>query len=55
MNLYSKKILPPGTRFIDPNLRFSAEGMLSQFIETIHEKMDYRIEAENLIVIKPDR
>jgi predicted unusual protein kinase regulating ubiquinone biosynthesis (AarF/ABC1/UbiB family) len=47
-----KKILPLGTRFIDPNLRFSAEGMLSQFIETIHEEMDYRIEAENLIAIK---
>jgi predicted unusual protein kinase regulating ubiquinone biosynthesis (AarF/ABC1/UbiB family) len=47
-----RKILPLGTRFIDPNLRFSAEGMLSQFIETIHEEMDYRIEAENLIAIK---
>ena len=47
-----KKILPLGTRFIDPNLRFSAEGMLSQFIETIHEEMDYRVEAENLIAIK---
>ncbi|MFL6396458.1 MAG: ABC1 kinase family protein, partial [Nitrososphaeraceae archaeon] len=38
-------------RFIDRNLRFSAEGMLSQFIETIHEEMDYRIEADNLIAI----
>ena len=47
-----KKILPLGTRLIDPNLRFSAEAMLSQFIETIHEEMDYRIEAENLIAIK---
>ena len=47
-----KKILPFGTRFIDPNLRFSAEGMLSQFIETIHEEMDYTIEADNLIAIK---
>ena len=47
-----KKILPLATRFIDPNLRFSAEGMLWQFIETIHEEMDYRIEAENLITIK---
>ena len=26
--------------------------MLSQFIETIHEEMDYRIEADNLITIK---
>jgi predicted unusual protein kinase regulating ubiquinone biosynthesis (AarF/ABC1/UbiB family) len=49
---FLKKILPIATRFIDPNLRFSAEGMLSQFIETIHEEMDYRIEAENLITIK---
>ena len=49
---FLKKILPLATRFIDPNLRFSAEGMLSQFIETIHEEMDYRIEAKNLIKIK---
>jgi predicted unusual protein kinase regulating ubiquinone biosynthesis (AarF/ABC1/UbiB family) len=40
------------TRFIDPNLGFSAEGMMAQFIETVHEEMDYRIEAENLITIK---
>ncbi|HZB15581.1 MAG TPA: AarF/ABC1/UbiB kinase family protein [Nitrososphaeraceae archaeon] len=49
---FLKKILPIATRFIDPNLRFSAEGMLSQFIETIHEEMDYRIEADNLMAIK---
>lgn len=47
-----KKILPVATRFIDPNLRFSAEGMLAQFTETIREEMDYRIEAENLETIK---
>ena len=47
-----KKILPLATRFIDPNLRFSAEGMLAQFIETIHEEMDYHIEADNLLTIK---
>jgi predicted unusual protein kinase regulating ubiquinone biosynthesis (AarF/ABC1/UbiB family) len=47
-----KKILPLATRFIDPNLRFSAEAMLSQFIETIYEEMNYRIEAQNLITIK---
>jgi predicted unusual protein kinase regulating ubiquinone biosynthesis (AarF/ABC1/UbiB family) len=47
-----KKILPLATRFIDPNLRFSAEAMLSQFIETIYEEMNYRIEAQNLIAIK---
>jgi predicted unusual protein kinase regulating ubiquinone biosynthesis (AarF/ABC1/UbiB family) len=47
-----KKILPLATRFIDPNLAFSAEGMLSQFIETVYEEMDYRIEADNLLTIK---
>ncbi len=47
-----KKILPLATRFIDPNLRFSAEAMLAQFIETVHEEMDYRIEAENLLRIR---
>jgi predicted unusual protein kinase regulating ubiquinone biosynthesis (AarF/ABC1/UbiB family) len=47
-----KKILPLATRFIDPNLRFSVEGMLAQFIETVHEEMDYRMEAQNLLTIK---
>ena len=47
-----KKLLPVATRFIDPNLRFSAEAMLSQFTETVREEMDYRTEAHNLIEIK---
>jgi predicted unusual protein kinase regulating ubiquinone biosynthesis (AarF/ABC1/UbiB family) len=52
-NIYIlRKLLPFATRFIDENLRFSAEGMLSQFIETVHEEMDYRIEARNLTQIK---
>jgi predicted unusual protein kinase regulating ubiquinone biosynthesis (AarF/ABC1/UbiB family) len=52
-NIYIlKKLLPIATRFIDENLRFSAEGMLYQFIETVHEEMDYRMEARNLIEIK---
>lgn len=52
-NIYIlRKLLPLATRFIDENLRFSAEGMLSQFIETVHEEMDYRVEAKNLIQIK---
>ena len=46
------KILPFATRFVDPNLAFSAEGMFSQFRETVYEEMDYRIEANNLINIK---
>ncbi len=47
-----KKIVPFAMKFVDPNLRYSAEAMLSQFIETIHEEMDYRIESQNLKTIK---
>ena len=50
--LVLKKILPIGLRFIDPNLRFSAKAMLAQFIETIREELDYRIECSNLKQIK---
>ncbi|KAF6248050.1 protein kinase [Nitrosopumilus sp. b3] len=49
-----KKILPLAMRFVDPNLRYSAKAMLSQFIETIHEEMDYTNESENLKKIKND-
>ena len=49
-----KKILPLALRFVDPNLRFSAKAMLSQFIETIHEEMDYTNESSNLKKIKQD-
>jgi predicted unusual protein kinase regulating ubiquinone biosynthesis (AarF/ABC1/UbiB family) len=47
-----KKFLPIAMKFVDPNLRYSAEAMLLQFIETIHEEMDYRIESQNLKTIK---
>lgn len=47
-----KKVLPLAMRFVDPNLRFSAQSMLSQFIETIHEELDYTIESKNLKTIK---
>jgi len=47
-----KKIIPFAMKFVDPNLRYSAEAMLSQFIETINEEMDYRIESQNLKAIK---
>jgi len=47
-----KKILPIALKFVDPNLRFSARGMLTQFIETIHEEMDYTLELSNLKTIK---
>ena len=46
-----KKILPIGMRFVDKNLRFSVDGMLAQFIETIHEEMDYKKESDNLKTI----
>ncbi len=49
-----KKILPLALRFVDPNLRYSAKAMLSQFIETIYEEMDYTNESENLKKIKND-
>ena len=49
-----KKILPLALRFVDPNLRYSAKAMLSQFIETVYEEMDYTIESENLKKIKND-
>lgn len=49
-----KKILPLALRFVDPNLRFSAKAMLAQFIETIHEEMDYTNESANLKQIKKD-
>ncbi len=47
-----KKIVPFTMKFVDPNLRYSAEAMLSQFIETIHEEMNYTIESQNLKSIK---
>ncbi len=49
-----KKILPIALRFVDSNLHFSAKAMLSQFIETIHEEMDYTVESSNLKKIKQD-
>ena len=49
-----KKVLPLALRFVDPNLRYSAKAMLSQFIETIHEEMDYTNESKNLKKIKQD-
>ncbi len=47
-----KKVIPFAIQFIDPNLRFSAKSMLSQFIETIHEELDYTIESSNLKTIR---
>lgn len=47
-----KKVIPFAIQFIDPNLRFSAKSMLSQFIETIHEELDYSVESSNLKTIR---
>ena len=47
-----KKLLPLAIRFVDKNIAFSAESMLAQFIETVYEEMDYKVEAENLMNIK---
>ncbi len=49
-----KKVLPLALRFVDPALRYSAKAMLAQFIETIHEEMDYTRESANLKRIKHD-
>lgn len=49
-----KKFLPLGLKFVDRNLGFSAKSMLSQFIETIYEEMDYTLESSNLKKIKSD-
>lgn len=49
-----KKALPLALRFVDPNLRYTAQAMLSQFIESIREEMDYTAESENLKRIKRD-
>ena len=47
-----KRVLPAALSFVDPNLRFSAKAMLSQFIESIGEEMDYVRERQNLVTIR---
>ena len=47
-----KKVLPRALQFVDPNLRLSGRSMLAQFMETIHEEMNYTIELDNLKQIK---
>jgi len=47
-----RKFLPLGLKFVDPNLGFSAKAVLHQFIETIHDEMDYTLESNNLKKIK---
>lgn len=47
-----QKVLPFITRFIDSSIKTSIRAMLSQFIETIYEEMNYDLEAQNLHLIK---
>ena len=47
-----KRVLPAVLSFVDPNLRFSAKAILAQFIESIHEEMDYTLESRNLLTIR---
>ncbi|MDI1495974.1 MAG: Protein kinase [Cenarchaeum symbiont of Oopsacas minuta] len=47
-----KRIFPIALKFVDPNLGFSAKGMLEQFDESIQEEMDYTKEAKNLKEIR---
>ena len=46
------KIIPFAMKFVDPNLRFSIIPIMKQFVESIHEEMDYSKESENLKKIK---
>ncbi len=47
-----KSLLPLALRFIDPNLGVTVRAMFAQFVETMHEEMDYGIELENLQSIR---
>jgi len=47
-----KKFLPLGLKFLDENLAFSANSIMTQFIETIHDELDYTLESSNLKKIK---
>ena len=47
-----KKVLPFAMKFLDQNLGYSANAVMAQFIETIHEEIDYTLELSNLKKIK---
>ena len=47
-----KIALPLALGFVDKNLVFSARGLVSQFIDSIYEELDYELEANNLNKIK---
>ena len=42
------KIIPFAMKFVDPNLRFSIIPIMKQFVESMHEELDYTKESENL-------
>jgi predicted unusual protein kinase regulating ubiquinone biosynthesis (AarF/ABC1/UbiB family) len=46
------RVVPLIGRFIDPSLKVTAQSVVEQFADTIQEEMDYREEAENLLLIK---
>lgn len=43
-----RRAIPLLVRFLDPAIVFSIESALEQFADTVHEEMDYRVEAQNL-------
>jgi len=47
-----KRFIPLVGRFIDESLRFSLESIIEQFAETVYEEIDYKKEANNLIMIR---
>ena len=46
------KIIPFAMRFVDPNLKFSIIPIMKQFVESMHEELDYSKESDNLKTIK---
>jgi len=46
------KIIPFAMKFVDPNLRFSIIPIMKQFVESMHEELDYTKESDNLKAIK---
>ncbi|MDA4131340.1 MAG: AarF/ABC1/UbiB kinase family protein [Thaumarchaeota archaeon] len=46
------RVVPLVGRFIDQSLKITAQSVVEQFSDTIQEEMDYRKEAEHLLVIK---
>ncbi|MEM3637777.1 MAG: AarF/ABC1/UbiB kinase family protein [Conexivisphaerales archaeon] len=47
-----RRFIPLVGRFIDESLKFSLESIIEQFADTVNEEVDYRNEANNLVLIK---